>query len=516
MKVLTGGEMRNLDRRTIQERSVPVEALMENAGRCVAEEAERTWGPLSEKGIAVAAGKGNNGGDGLVAARHLWGTAARVEVFLSTPADALQGEAGMNLRRFQKLGGPVHEISDIPVEELTETLSRFHVIVDALLGTGISSPVTGGTARLIEAVNRSGRPVLSVDLPSGIHADTGKVMGTAVRATVTVTLGLPKRGLLVFPGAEKAGRLCVADIGFPPDLIGEIPSALNWVTPAEVSRMLSHRAAESHKGVFGHVLVVAGSRGKGGAGVLAAHAALRVGAGLATLALPAGLEPDLPSRPAEVMTLPLPATAEGSIGRGATEILLKAAQGMKAVALGPGLSTHPDTVRLVRDLIPELTVPMVIDADALNGLAGQTDILKKLRAPAVLTPHPGEMARLIASTPEAVQADRLASASEWVGRYPVTLVLKGARTIVAYPNGTINVNSTGNPGMASAGTGDALTGMIAGLIAQGYDPQGAALLGVYLHGLAGDMAAAELGPIGLMASDLLARIPAAIRRSLPE
>jgi hydroxyethylthiazole kinase-like uncharacterized protein yjeF len=270
----------------------------------------------------------------------------------------------------------------------------------------------------------------------------------------------------------------------------------------------------AHKGSFGHVLVVAGSVGKGGAAVMTSLSALRVGAGLVTLALPSGLEGTLPDRPLEIMTLSLPQTACRSLGRAALDPLIKFAQDKTVAAIGPGLSTDPETAQVVHGLIAQLAIPMVIDADGLNNLVGHLDLLSRARAPIVLTPHPGEMARLIGATVPEVQADRLGVAADFVRRYPATLVLKGARTIIASRSGAMTINSTGNPGMATAGTGDVLTGMIAGLIAQGYEPEVAAGLGVYLHGLAGDLAAAEVGAVGLLAGDLIHRIPAAITKAL--
>jgi len=513
MRVVTAQEMQDLDRRTIEEYRIPALTLMENAGRRVVEEIERNGGPVKDKSFVIAAGKGNNGGDGLVIARLLLERSARVSVFLLTPPDALRGDARTQLERFQKLSGGISVLKDETFADLERELSRSDWVVDALFGTGLSSPVEGLAARMIAAINASEKPVAAVDLPSGIHTDTGRVMGCAVRAAITVTFALPKRGLLLHPGSDYTGRLTVADIGIPPELVRGIPMDLEWITPADVAGLLKHRPMSAHKGRFGHVLVIAGSVGKSGAAVMASLSALRVGAGLVTLALPSGLEASLPDRPMEIMTLPLPQTAEGSLGKDALEPILKFAGDKTVAAIGPGLSTHPETADVVRGLITKLAIPMVIDADGLNNLVGRLDLLKQSRAPVVLTPHPGEMARLIGSTTAEVQADRLGVANEFVRRHPVTLVLKGARTIIASPSGAAAINSTGNPGMATAGTGDALTGMIAGLIAQGHAPETAAHLGVYLHGLAGDLAAAELGGVGLLAGDLIHRIPSAIAKA---
>lgn len=513
MIVVTAQEMQQLDRRTIEEFDIPAGTLMENAGLRVVEEIEGAWGSLKGKVVTIAAGKGNNGGDGLVVARLLHDQSARVSVFLLAPPDQLTGEARANLERFQKIQGRIHVLKEETIGDLERDLSQSDLIVDALFGTGLSSPVTGLGAKVIASINASGKPVVAVDLPSGIHTDTGRVMGIAVKAAMTVSFALPKRGLLLYPGSDYTGRLKIADIGIPQALIRQIPATVDWITPSEIADLLKRRPMSAHKGSFGHVLVIAGSSGKGGAAVMASLSALRVGAGLVTLALPSGLEGTLPDRPNEIMTLPLPQTGDRSVGKAALEPLIKFSQDKTVAAIGPGLSTHPETAEVVRGLITQLTIPMVIDADGLNNLVGRLDLLKQARAPIVLTPHPGEMARLIGTSTAEVQSDRLGVAAEFVRRHPVTLVLKGARTIVASQSGAMTINSTGNPGMATAGTGDVLTGMIAGLIAQGHAPDRAACLGVYLHGLAGDLAAAEVGEVGLLAGDLIHRIPAAITKA---
>jgi NAD(P)H-hydrate epimerase len=514
MIVVTAEEMRQLDRRTIEEFHVPARVLMENAGLRVVEEIEKAWGPVNGKTVTVAAGKGNNGGDGLVVARHLRERSARVQVFLLAPPEQLTGETRANLERYQKISGRFLVVKEETLGELSRAFSQSDLIVDAIFGTGLSSPVSGPAAGVIAAINASGKPVVAVDLPSGIHTDTGQVMGCAVKATVTVTFALPKRGLLLYPGSDHAGRLKIADIGIPSALVRQLPASVQWLTAAEVSEGLTSRPLSAHKGSFGHVLVIAGSVGKGGAAAMTSLSALRVGAGLVTLALPVGLEGTLRDRPLEIMTLPLPQTADQSLGQGALEPLLKFAQDKSVAAVGPGLSTHPETAKVVHGLISQLTIPMVIDADGLNVLVGHLDLLKQARAPMVLTPHPGEMARLIGTSTHAVQTDRLGVAADFVERHPVTLVLKGARTIIADRSGVLTINSTGNPGMATAGTGDVLTGMIAGLIAQGYPPDQAARFGAYLHGLAGDLAATEVGDVGFIAGDLIQRIPAAITKAM--
>jgi len=513
MKIVTAEEMKQLDRRAIEEFHIPVDTLMENAGRLLAEEIRDTWGPITGKSVTIVAGKGNNGGDGLVTARHLLEQGAQVTVCLLSPPEKMSAESRVNLKRYQAISGRIRLLKEDTLIEFAQTLTQSDLIVDALFGTGLSSPVQGLPAQAIQAVNESGRRVIAADLPSGIHTDTGRVMGTAVKAAMTVTFALPKRGLLLYPGSDYAGRLKVVDIGIPDALIRRLPDSVEWFTPVDAAELIRRRSINAHKGTFGHVLVIGGSGGKGGAAVMTSLSALRIGAGLVTLALPSGLEGTLPDRPLEIMTLPVPQTSERSLGQAALGPLLEFAKDKTVVAIGPGLSVHPETARVIHALIPQLTVPMVIDADGLNILVGRLELLKQARAPIVLTPHPGEMARLIDSTVREVQADRLGTAVDFVGRYPVTLVLKGARTIVASPSGSPTINSTGNPGMATAGTGDVLTGAIAGLIAQGFFPEQACRLGVFLHGLAGDLAAAEIGEVGFLAGDLIHRLPAAISRA---
>jgi len=497
----------------MEEFHIPADTLMENAGRLLADEIQNSFGPVAGKMVAVVAGKGNNGGDGLVVARHLLEAAARITVYLLAPPEKMSAEARVNLERFRSSAGRVEFLNEAGLGDLFQSLSRSDLIVDALFGTGISSPVEGLAARVIDAINESGRPVIAADLPSGIHTDTGRVMGTAIKATMTVAFALPKRGLLLYPGSDFVGRLKVADIGIPPALVDQLPGTIRWFTSAEAGELIRRRSINSHKGTFGHMVVIAGSSGKGGAAVMASLSGLRVGAGLVTLGHPAGLEGTLPDRPLEIMTLPLPQTAERSLSRAALGSLLEFAKDKSVAAIGPGLSVHPETAALIHDLITHLAVPMVIDADGLNVLVGHLDLLNRARSPIVLTPHPGEMARLIGSTVREVQADRVGIATDFVGRYPVTLVLKGAGTIVATPSGPVTINSTGNPGMATAGTGDVLTGVVAGLIAQGYSPDQASRLGVYLHGLAGDLASDEIGEIGFLAGDVIRLLPAAITKA---
>jgi len=511
MKLLTAAEMRELDRRAIAEVGIPSLVLMENAGRSIYQVLRREFPELAGA-VAVLAGRGNNGGDGFVVARYLANAGTPVAVFLLGRRDQVGGDARVNLEILAHQGLEVVEVleeSQLPAA--LERLARAGLIVDALLGTGLNSPVTGLLASLIQQVNHLKRPVLAVDLPSGLSADTGEVLGTAVQADVTVTCGWPKIGQIVAPGRDYVGRLWQADLGIPPDLAREAKVSL--AEARELRELLPPRPWDSHKGTFGHLLVLAGSEGKTGAAALACQGGLRAGAGLVTLGVAQSLNDIMEVKVTEAMTLPLP-QAEGAraLGRRALEPIEAFARGCAALALGPGLGTHPDTRELVRTLVQRLDRPMVVDADGINALAGNPPLTKKTKnlgaaGPRILTPHPGELARLLGCSPKEVQSRRLALAVETAGQYGAVLVLKGAQTLVAAPDGRLSLNPTGNPALASGGTGDVLTGLIGGFLAQGLSAWDAARLGVYLHGLSADCFAAQHGPRGLVAGDLLARFP---------
>ena len=364
----------------------------------------------------------------------------------------------------------------------------------------------------IGCINEAGRPVVAIDLPSGLAADTGIAEGACIQATCTVTMGLPKRGNLIHPGATLTGQLEVADIGFPPGVIDAKNVQINWTQPSDAARLLPLRPTHSHKGTYGRVFVAAASTGMTGAAALTSAGALRVGAGLVTLGTPKSLNPILEVKLTEVMTLPLPETGDGSLALAAKSHIIEAVERTKSVlAIGPGLSQHPETVALVHSLVRETDTPIVIDADGINALSRSKDILSSLSSQTVLTPHPGEMARLIGGTVEALERDRIGIAEQFAQAHNVTLVLKGAPTVIARGNGEVWINSTGNAGMATGGMGDVLTGLIAGLMAQKVPAFDAAVLGVYLHGLAGDLVADSIGMDGLMAGDVLNSIPKAIK-----
>ncbi len=506
MKLVTAAEMRELDRRTIEDLGVPSLVLMENAGRSTYQILRREFPELAGP-VAVLAGRGNNGGDAFVVARYLANDGIPVAVFLLADRDQVQGDALVNLGILERMGLEVEEIlGEEEINPMVHRLSRAALVVDALLGTGLNSPVQGLLARVIDRVNQLRPPVLAVDIPSGLSADTGEPLGVAVEAQVTVTYGFPKIGQILPPGRDYVGRLWWVDISIPPALAQGVKTEL--AEAGELRRLLPPRPFGSYKTTFGHLVVVAGSEGKTGACTLAAEAGLRSGAGLVTAVVPASLNDVFEVKLTEAMTLPLPEAAGArALGEAAWAPLKDFLTDKTAVSLGPGLGTHPETQALVRALVRDCPLPLVLDADGLNALSGRLEVLQNTAGPRILTPHPGEMARLLGTTSKEVQSRRLDIAREVAVAHQVWVVLKGAQTVVADPEGGVSLNPTGNPVLASGGTGDVLTGFIGGYLAQKLAPRDAARLGVYLHGLAADYLADSLGPQGHIAGDLLAVFP---------
>ena len=522
MKIVTANEMKQLDLQATSVSKIPPLLLMENAARGFVDRMERLWSPLREKRVTVVSGRGNNGGDGIAAAWHLKRRGALVAVYLLAPAKEITGESRIFLDIWIASGGVLHEIRSSHLGPLVSDLTQAHIVVDALLGTGLSHPVTGLYADVIRRINESNRTVVSVDIPSGISADTGERLGVAIKANNTFTIGLPKRGIFLREGPEHRGTWEGIDIGIPSSLVERAVLNVALIEPMSLCRDNWALPQSTHKGMRGHLLVIAGSTGKRGAALMTSLAALRSGAGMVTLALPKSLDRPEPQKLLDqindcmpLMTLPLSETEEGTLALSSSAMLFSAAQGKGAIAIGPGLSQHIETQHLIRKWVTEVSIPMVVDADGINALAGHLEILRGRKGPLILTPHPGEMGRLIGASSEAVQKDRIGIASSFAHEWNLILVLKGAHTVVALPNQSVWINRTGNPGMATAGTGDVLTGIIASLLAQRYDPDQAALWGVYLHGLAGDMAMKEVGENSLIATDLLNNIPKAILQAIP-
>lgn len=506
MKVLTAEQMRTVDRRTM-ELGIPGLILMENAGHRVVEFLAETFAPLSEHHVVILCGKGNNGGDGFVVARQLYTRLRprRLDVALAAAPEELRGDAAENFRMLTACGCPV-------AREITPEMRPATIVVDALLGTGLKGPATGRMLEWIREIN-TGFPqakVVALDIPSGLGSDSGALLGEAVRADYTVTFTAPKVGQVMPPGCERVGQLVVRPIGSPPQLYEQDDSIfLSLVEPAEFRDLFVPRPVGAHKGDFGHVLIVGGSRGKTGAAAMAGLAALRAGAGLVTVASAGSALPVIASHAPELMTEPLPETESGAISSRAAETLAGLFPGKDVVALGPGLGTHPETVALVRRLAASVNLPLVIDADGLNALAGCS---VRFASPApVLTPHPGEMGRLTGRTAAEIQADRLAAARGFALDRKVTVVLKGYRTLTAFPDGSVWINPTGSPAMATGGSGDILTGLIAGLMAQfpGRREQAVAAA-VWLHGRCGELGAAAYGEKALIATDLLEFLPEAM------
>jgi len=512
VKIVTAAQMHALDRRTVTEARIPGTVLMERAGEAVVKALEQRFGPLKGKTVTVLCGKGNNGGDGFVVARLVHRKRAKVRVLLLPAVSDLSRDAAVMYRRLIRAAGKSVIAWFKSDDSIRAILASSDLVIDALLGTGLTSQVAGHYRAAIDLMNQSGRPIVAVDIPSGIQADSGSPLGAAVRASATVTFGLPKLGLYQGAGIDHAGKVYLADIGIPSTYVDAIESQTLLLTNETVRQVLPARRLSAHKGIFGHAGIIAGSVGKTGAAALAAQAALRMGAGLVTVAIPNSVNDVLEAKLLEVMTLPLPETKARTLARSSLHRILPFIHARTAVAIGPGLSTHPETVELVQSLMKHLDRPSVLDADALNAIAGRASLLTECKTPPVLTPHPGEMARLeVGATAQSVNADRIGIARRFARERGVFLVLKGARTVIARPDALVAICPTGNPGMATAGTGDVLTGMLVGLLAQGVPAWDAACAAAYVHGAAGDLAAQKLGAVGMIARDLIAHIPYAIQ-----
>jgi NAD(P)H-hydrate epimerase len=504
--------MKRIDRAAITRYGIPGMVLMENAGRGVVQVIEHCFDMSLRPRITIVCGTGNNGGDGMVVCRHLLAAGASPRLFLVGRKDRVKGDAKVNMSILERSGVPVTEMDGRIHREFSSHLRQADLVVDALFGTGFKGRLSGLAATVVDRINRSSLPVVSVDCPSGIDADTGRVGGECVKAELTVTMGLPKVGLLLYPGRSLVGELWVADIGIPESVIGEQAIQTKVVDLEEVS--LPERDPAGHKTTFGWVVVIAGSPGMTGAGAMASRASLRCGAGMATLCLPRNLNSALEAKLTEVMTYPLPETRNGTISLDALKAAEPIIEKADVLVVGPGLSTDAETSEMVCSLLERVDLPIVVDADALSALAGKLDLLKRRVSPTILTPHPGEMSRLTGLPVDRITNDRLAVASQFSNTYRVITVLKGAPTVLASPDGHCFLNITGNSGLATAGSGDVLSGMIAGMLAQGLDPIEAGKTSVYLHGLAGDLSSSRVTEYSVVATDLLESIPEAIRASL--
>jgi len=515
MEILTAAAMRRVDARAIDELGIPGTKLMESAGRGVAEALLGEIPGLTSRRVVVYCGKGNNGGDGFVAASHLARAGVTVCTVLLARRSEVSGIAADALANVLNGGLAVEEITDErawarhPIELDRETL-----VIDAILGTGVKGAARGLVAHAIDAINASPACVVAIDLPSGADADAGRLPGVTVRAHRTYTLCRPKPCLVLEPAASHAGPWRVIDIGIPNAAVTPESGDLFWCDDAEASGLLPGRPRDAHKGTLGHLLAVAGSNGKSGAALILARAALRSGVGLVTVATPRSVQPLVAAGQAELMTAPLAETTRGTLGRLSPASIRELLRARDALALGPGLGTQAATRAAVVALLAARRVPAVLDADGLNAFSAEVRPRQRLRAgrhPLVLTPHPGEAARLLGTTTAAIQADRLGSARHLAEATGAVVVLKGRRTVVAHPDGRASLNASGNPGMATGGTGDALTGVVGALLARGLDGFDAARLGTYVHGAAGDLASESLGEDGMIAGDLIDALPSAWR-----
>lgn len=514
LPVVTAGEMRKIDGVTI-EKFVPGIDLMENAGLGVKDAIAARWGPQKRRSVVIICGKGNNGGDGFVVARLLKRDGYSVKAFLLGKAGALKGDALANYRRCKRAGIGVVEISARNLGELKRAVEDAYVVVDAVFGTGFSGEPKGVPAAAIEVINEADAPVVAIDMPSGVDSSTGGA-SAAVVADLTVTMALPKRGHVLHPGRALTGELAVVDIGVPVDVVAANDPGVYLMQPEDIVGALPLRAPDAHKWSCGSVAAICGSTGFTGAAALTCTSALRAGCGLVTLAVPRSLNTIMEVKLTEVMTLPVAETRAGSFSLKAVAAVRKLIDRADAVAVGPGLSLNKETQRLVRRLLPAVGKPCVLDADGINAFAGKPKKLKGLDFPLVITPHAGELSRLTGIDKSAIVKERIDAARYVASELGLVLLLKGAPTVVAESSGAVYVNPTGNEGLATAGSGDVLTGVIAGFLAQGLNAVHAACCGAYVHGLAADMLHESIGHYGFLAGDVQDMIPVAIASLVSE
>jgi len=514
MKLLTASESRQVDMLSQQKYGVPSFDLMTRAGEAVADEIPR-WASAAMlgRGVLVVAGKGNNGGDGMVAARRLKQLGVNVRAVLMGSVGALKGDAATACAEFLAAGGSVEAVDS--GQRLRDTFAPVPgVVIDAIFGTGLNAPIQGLPRLAVDLCESCAAPVVAVDIASGVNSDTGAIMGAAVHASLTVTFGFAKYGHVSYPGAGYCGDLRIVDIGFPPAALEDVKPRGRYLENADVRPLVHPRAPDSHKGTYGHPLIIAGALGKSGAALLASRAALRTGAGLVTAAIPACVAPVVAAGQAELMTEPMPDVDGHFAAQEAIARLRDIVPRKTSLIVGPGIGVSDDTKRLLEFLVTECSssdCPMLIDADALNAIAEiGCDLLRKAKGRVVLTPHPGEMARLLSQDTATVNSDRISAARRLCDATGAHCLLKGNRTVIASPTGTVYVNSSGNPGMATPGMGDALSGILGSLLGQGFDPLDALALGVFLHGMAADRLARHLGSVGFLAGDVINEVPAAL------
>jgi len=508
MKVLNAAQMKNIDRKTIKEIGIPGPILMENAGIQIVKALRSKFPEPQREKVVVVAGRGNNGGDGLVVARHLFNQGCRPLVLLLSSKQEVKGDAALNLKIAQRLGIEIFEIKSSKTwDKHLKKILQSTLLVDAVFGTGLSHPAKGLYAKVIKDINKSKAYKIAVDIPSGLSSDTYQIIGPCVKADLTVTLAAPKIAHVFPPAEDWVGELVVGEISVPPFLFEDDNLKLELVEKKDILPYFKKRKKDTHKGTYGHLFIISGSFGKTGAAVMAGKAALKMGAGLVTIGTPLSCLPVVARPMVELMTEPLPETAERTISSEALEKAIALLKDKEALLIGPGISTHKSTSEFVLSLLPKIKLPIVIDADALNILASKPQILKSLRKPLILTPHPGEFARLIRLSTRDVLERKLELVPEFSEKYGVYLVLKSYKTIISTPEGKVFINPTGNPGMATAGSGDVLSGMIASMIIQEKNLLEAILAAVYVHGLSGDIGADKLGERFLTAANLINYLP---------
>ncbi len=509
MVVLTPERMAEYDRYAINTLGIPSAVLMENAGRGTYRLAKERYFSGKEK-VTIFCGRGNNGGDGFVIGRYALRDGFQTRVFLLCKASDLKGDAALNMGIYKSIGGKISECTD-KTKGITDGIRDADIIIDAIFGTGLSKPVSGIEKAVIEDINISGKPVIAVDIPSGIDGKTGQPLGTAIRATHTFTYGYPKIGQILQPGAYHTGKLTVIDISMPSLIEGKLGFDGRVIEGAMVRGFLKKRLPWDHKGTFGHVAVIAGSPGKTGAACMTSQAALKIGAGLVTLLIPESLNSIVASKLSEVMTYPVRDRGTGYFHLSAYKEISDFVSDKDVIVMGPGLSQESDTTMLVRELYQNINKPFVIDADGINAFQGQTDIIKGSGRKAVFTPHPGELSRLMGVTPKDINNDRVGVAQRFVHHTGANLILKGARTVIVSDKEELFINPTGNPALAKGGSGDILTGFVGGLLSQGHAPIEASIIGTYLHGYIADTWVQNNTDMDLLAGDLVSGIGKALR-----
>lgn len=504
MKISSVDEMRNLDKTAIEKFGIPQEILMENAGEAVYFVIHQEFGIKNRK-FVVFCGIGNNGGDGLVAARKIHSNGGEVKVYLLGDADKFNGSAKTNWQIISKL--PIKVTNFDSIESIKNEVLECDAIVDAVFGTGLTRDVGGKYQEAIHLINQSGKPVFGVDIPSGINGDTGQIMGVAVRSDYTVTFGLPKRGNMLYPGYEHCGKLYVTHISFPPSLYDQSSIKVEISQPAD----LPPRDEKGHKGTFGDVLFIAGASSYLGAPYFSAMSFLKAGGGYSRLAAPSSITPFIANKGSEIVFVPLEETSSVSAALSNKQKLLELSEQVEMVVLGPGLSLNQETQELVRQLAREIKKPVLIDGDGITAVSEDMSCVKERRYPTILTPHPGEMSRLAGASIKEVLANQIPLVQNQAKNLNASIVLKGAHSLIACPDERVFINMSGNPGMATAGSGDVLTGTIAAMFGLGLDLEEAVKTGVFLHGFSGDLAAVDKGEDGITAQDILDYLPEAVK-----